>query len=57
MASFVPFLLLPMTRELLKRVLCTVLNETTSSAEGHHENHKGLSAEDCQAQNLAGPRR
>lgn len=40
--SFVPFISLPMTgqwssTEMFKRVLCLVLNETTSSAKGHHK--------------------
>ena len=37
-ASFVPSLPLPVTRELLTRVLFSILNETTSTAEGHREN-------------------
>lgn len=62
MASFVPFLPLPITgqgsiREMLRRVLYTVLNETPSSAKGLPITHKGLGAADCCAQSLASPRR
>ena len=58
--SFVPFLSLPVrrqrsSREMLQRVLCLVLNETTS-AKGHHKNPQDSSTAEMAGTPRAAPR-